>query len=177
MNYKLLLLGDGGVGKTEYLQKLKERFGGVFVPSCEYESTLVFKWNDSLTISITPSLVMENEFFDYYDAIIIMFKDNSNNRVNEYIKQIRQISQTIPISGCHNTFTENVNKFQTSAKKGKYITKPIRIAMMQIQVKGYEQKSEQSYDHEYKQAYEQAYAQAYKQAYEQAYEQALKQLP
>jgi len=109
MQYKILLVGDAGVGKTTFLQKyFSNNMELRYLPTLGCEVTSI-NYNDNIQLSVWDCAGQEKNsglkdgYFTNAHAAIVFYDTTSNlskNNVQSWINSIKNIRPNIPIILC-----------------------------------------------------------------------------
>jgi len=143
--YKILLVGDPGVGKTAFVRRLQDdTFLKIYLASVGVKMTTIGPDSDDVVFEVWDSSI--GVFRQGFHAAIVMFSvDNLNSyrSVSVWIRRIRELSGDIPIIVCANKVDErarivtglqvtqfqvpNVYPIETSVKTGYYLSRPLKL--------------------------------------------------
>lgn len=113
--YKIIVVGDGGVGKTSLLNYLLNiEFNSYYIPT-HGANVQIIKYNDDVLLEFWECGGKDEGLRDGYyinaDACIIMFdvtQRKSFYKMDEYFKDIQRVCPKIPIVVCGNKNDENL---------------------------------------------------------------------
>lgn len=117
--YRVLLVGDHGVGKTSFVQKcLTGSFDSKYYTTIGINRKQVIMDNctfDIFDISGKTGIIYQNNL--EADCAIIMFDSNKHNTIDQWYDAVKKINADIPITLCKTKCDQNI----TLEHESKYI--------------------------------------------------------